>query len=223
MTMRAWPILSLLVLAGCIPAGRGPERRAPSRRPAVAQAAPAPALSDAALRQCQADLRRAGVSFQALPDRSFGGGCDATASVKLVAIGTPITNLGAMRCPLALAFSRWVSQVAQVEAERTFGQPLRRIESFGTYACRPVNGQAGRRLSEHAHANAVDISAFVLADGTRFTVKDGWGGEDERVRAYLRAVHDAGCRRFGVVLGPDANAYHRDHFHFDMASGGYCR
>ena len=216
---RVWLVLLLLVMAGCIPRGR-PDVRAPVRRPA---AAARPALSDAALRQCHAELGRAGVSFQALPDRQFGGGCDATAAVKLVAIGTPVTNLGAMRCPLALAFARWVAQVAQAEAERSFGQPLRRIESFGTYACRPVNGQAGGRLSEHAHANAVDIAAFVLADGTRFTVREGWNGADDRVRAYLRAVHAAGCRRFGVVLGPDANALHNDHFHFDLASSRYCR
>jgi len=215
---RVWLVLLLLVLAGCTPRGR-PEVRAPGR----AATAGTPARSTAALRQCQTELGRAGVSFQALPDRIFGGGCDATAAVKLVAIGTPVTNLGALRCPLALAFARWVKDVAQPEAERTFGQPLRRIESFGTYACRPVNGQAGRKLSEHAHANAVDIAAFVLADGTRLTVRDGWNGPDPRVRAYLRAVHAAGCRRFGVVLGPDANALHHDHFHFDMASGGYCR
>ena len=217
--IRVWLVLLLLVMTGCIPRGR-PDLRPPARRPA---ATVRPSLSAAALRQCQADLGRAGVSFQPLPDRQFGGGCDATAAVKLLAIGTPVTNLGAMRCPLALAFARWVGDVAQVEAERTFGQPLRRIESFGTYACRPVNGQAGGRLSEHAHANAVDIAAFVLADGTRFSVRDGWNGADGRVRAYLRAVHAAGCRRFGVVLGPDANALHHDHFHFDLASSGYCR
>lgn len=211
-------LLIFLLLAGCIPRGR-PEL--PARRGAAARTAPA--ISPAALRQCQADLGRAGVSFQALPDRVFGGGCDATGAVKLVAIGTPVANLGAMRCPLALAFARWTQEVAQREAENVFGQPLRRIESFGTYACRPVNGVAGAKLSEHAHANAVDIAAFTLADGRRFTVKEGWNGPDEQVRAYLRAVHRAACRRFGVVLGPDANAYHRDHFHFDMASGSYCR
>ncbi|WP_331010348.1 extensin family protein [Sphingomonas sp.] len=218
--MRIWAILLLLIVTACIPAGR-PEPRAPARRPAATPARPV--LSERALRQCHADLGRAGVSFQALPDRVFGGGCDATAAVKLVAIGTPVTNLGALRCPLALAFSRWVQQVAQVEAERRFDQPLRRIDSFGTYACRPVNGQVGQRLSEHGHANAVDIAAFVLADGTRFTVRDGWAGPDARIRDYLHAVHDGACRRFGVVLGPDANAYHRDHFHFDMASSDYCR
>ena len=39
----------------------------------------------------------------------------------------------------------------------------------------------------------------------------------------LRDLHAAACRRFNIVLGPDANAYHHDHLHFDMGSGRYCR
>jgi hypothetical protein len=34
---------------------------------------------------------------------------------------------------------------------------------------------------------------------------------------FLRGVHRAGCRIFGTVLGPEANSYHNNHFHFDMA------
>ena len=34
---------------------------------------------------------------------------------------------------------------------------------------------------------------------------------------FLRAAHDAACRIFGTVLGPEANAAHRNHFHLDMA------
>ena len=34
---------------------------------------------------------------------------------------------------------------------------------------------------------------------------------------FLRAVHAAACRIFGTVLGPEANAAHRNHFHVDMA------
>lgn len=42
---------------------------------------------------------------------------------------------------------------------------------------------------------------------------------------FLREVHAKGCEIFGTALGPDANADHRDHFHFDMAKrrSGYCR
>jgi len=44
---------------------------------------------------------------------------------------------------------------------------------------------------------------------------------------FLRAIHAAACRRFGTVLGPEANDAHRNHFHLDMADrggrGSYCR
>jgi hypothetical protein len=34
---------------------------------------------------------------------------------------------------------------------------------------------------------------------------------------FLKAVHASACRVFGTVLGPEANAAHENHFHFDMA------
>lgn len=213
--MRKRGLLLLLALAACVPS---PKER-PGHRPAPAAQADDPRE----LRQCLADLGRMGVQFEKLPDRTFGGGCSATGSVKLVAVGIPITNLGAMKCGLALPFAQWTREAIQQAARAWLDTSVTKMESFGTYACRPVNGQAGNKLSEHGRANAVDIAAFQLADGRRITVKDGWSGPDEGVRNFLRAIHKSACRRFGVVLGPDANAFHRDHLHFDMARGPYCR
>ena len=34
---------------------------------------------------------------------------------------------------------------------------------------------------------------------------------------FLRGAHASACRIFGTVLGPEANAAHRNHFHVDMA------
>ena len=172
---------------------------------------------------CHADLAREGVEFRILEDRRFDGGCSALGAVQLVEIGTPVTNLGAMTCPLARQFARWVREAVQPAASQWLGAPVRRIETFGTYACRGRNGQAGARLSEHGLANAVDVSAFVLADGRRITVEQGWNGTDERARRFLRTIHAAGCRRFSIGLGPDSDAYHYNHLHFDMGRGPYCR
>jgi hypothetical protein len=33
---------------------------------------------------------------------------------------------------------------------------------------------------------------------------------------FLTVLHDDACRRFGTVLGPNANEAHKDHFHLDM-------
>ena len=40
---------------------------------------------------------------------------------------------------------------------------------------------------------------------------------------FLRDVRAGACRFFKVVLGPDYNAAHRDHFHLDMAPYSICR
>jgi hypothetical protein len=212
--MRHWILLAPLLLISCIPSGG---HRVPSTR------IPPQEVTSAQTRQCFADLRRDETAFRPLPDRTFENGCSAVGAVQLLDIGTPVTNLGAMTCPLARGFEQWAREAVQPAARAWLGSRVVRIESFGTYSCRPVNGQTGARLSEHGRANAVDVGAFVLADGRRITILAGWSGPDENVRKFLRAVHDAGCRRFSVGLGPDANAYHRNHLHFDMGQGPYCR
>ncbi|HEX8571214.1 MAG TPA: extensin family protein [Allosphingosinicella sp.] len=204
----------LLALGGCIPSSGG--KRPPPER----MAAQGPARESL---QCRSDLARDGVRFRALEDRVFGKGCSALGAVQLLDVGTPVANLGAMTCPLARQFSRWAREAVQPAAAAWLGSRVVRIESFGTYGCRPVNSRPGAKLSEHGRANAVDIGAFLLADGRRITVLAGWRSEDEDVRRFLRAVHAAACRRFGVVLGPDADSFHRDHLHFDMGHGPYCR
>lgn len=212
---RRWVgCLALLALTACIPSIEAPRH----------SAGRATVETPERLRRCVATMIAEGSKVEALPDRSFDNGCSATASVKLVAIGIPVTNLGAVKCDLAAPFARWVREDVTTMASRWLGGgSVVRIESFGSFACRPVNNQAGNRLSEHGRANAIDIAAFRLKDGRRISVKDGWNSDDPQIRGFLRALHKAACARFGVVLGPDANALHHDHFHFDMGGRGYCR
>lgn len=205
-------LLILLLVGGCIPK---PHR--------TTRTLPPPVDDPRAFNACLFDLRALGAKVQALPDRSWSNGCSATSSVKLVAIGIPVTNLGAVRCGLARPFVAWIQQAVQQAAQARLGTTVSKIESYGSFACRPVNNVEGNRLSEHGRANAIDIAAFNLADGRRITVKADWNGPDANARAFLRDLHKAACRRFNIVLGPDANAYHHDHFHFDMGRGPYCR
>lgn len=103
------------------------------------------------------------------------------------------------------------------------GGGLVEIRVASHYACRTRNSRPGARLSEHAKGNAIDISAFVLADGTRLTVLDDWNGPNSRL---MRRLHASACGPFGTVLGPNSDRHHQDHFHFDVAdyrSGAYCR
>jgi hypothetical protein len=182
------------------------------------------------VRQCLASLKEKSVRFAGLPNKSFDGGCRTIDTVKLMDFGTPATNLGAMTCPLAANFTDWARYAVAPAAKQYLGSPVIKIETMGTFNCRVVNGVNGGRsgrLSEHAFANAVDVSAFVLRDGRRVSVLNGWRGSPEE-RAFLRRLHQSACKRFGTVLGPDYNAAHANHFHFDMAKSmsndtAYCR
>lgn len=178
-------------------------------------------------RQCLAGLKAKSVRFAGLPSKSFDGGCRMIDTIKLMDFGTATTNLGAMTCPLASSFTDWARYGVVPAAKHYLGSEVVKIETMGTFNCRAVNGSRSGKLSEHAFANAVDVSAFVLRDGRRVSVLNGWRGSSEE-RAFLRRLHQSACKRFGTVLGPDYNAAHANHFHFDMALSmakgtSYCR
>ena len=124
-----------------------------------------------------------------------------------------------LRCPMIPQVDRWVGMAVAPAARYYFGTDLAEVIVAGSYNCRPINHKSGGRLSEHGYANALDVSGFKLADGRKISVKSGWYGAPSE-RAFLRDVHRGGCRQFTTVLGPEANRYHHDHFHFDLARRG---
>jgi hypothetical protein len=127
-----------------------------------------------------------------------------------------ITPAATLACPVVSALDQWVSGAVQPAAQRWFGQPVAEIKQISAYSCRGMNGQRGAKISEHAFGNALDIAAFVLADGRKITVKDGWRGEPEE-QGFLRDVQGAACQQFSTVLAPGSNMFHYDHIHVDLA------
>lgn len=207
--------------AACVGGG---EVRRPVRtsRPQPRPAAPP---NDAAYRLCTANLTATQVSFTPLPNETRGSGCALIGTIKLLDYGMPTTNLGPMTCEVAARFTAWVRYGVVPAARLYFGSEVVKVDTFGTYACRDIVGNpsmAGKR-SEHAHANAIDIAAFTLADGRRISVEQNWNGGGTEAQ-FLRRVRESACKRFKTVLSPDYNAAHYNHFHFDMGGkGGYCR
>ncbi|MGI4876869.1 MAG: extensin family protein, partial [Janthinobacterium lividum] len=94
------------------------------------------------------------------------------------------------------------------------------LADLGSLNCRRIAGSA--RLSEHAHANAVDIAAIRIGHDRPLNVARDFG-EDGPRGAALDDLHAGACRLFGTVLGPNYNPAHHDHFHLDMASWNACR
>ena len=164
------------------------------------------------------------VQHRRLPDRPASAGCGLRDAVAVERSGVTFNRGFAATCPLGAAWALFERHALQPAARRHFGQPVARVLHLGSYACRNIGNREGSRRSEHATGNAIDVSGFVLQDGTRILVAQDWSGrEDGRRGAFLKDVRDGACRFFHVVLGPDYNAAHRDHFHFDMGRFRACR
>ena len=167
--------------------------------------------------QCLAQLGTTKASFTPLPNRYFSAGCNQVNTVRLASLRSDdaklrLENLGPVTCPM---------YGVDRAARQMLGSELARIETLGSYNCRNV--AATDRLSAHGTAGAIDVSAFVLADGRRISVQQDWSQGTSAEQQFLRTIHANACRRFGTVLGPAYNADHADHFHVELSGGGTCR
>ncbi|MGE4406002.1 extensin family protein [Pseudomonas sp.] len=169
---------------------------------------------------CEQVLATASLRYTAVPDSTPEPGCPVQNSVRVRGSGVRFNGAFLATCPLAAAYALFERHGLQPTAQAVFGQPVVRVDHFGSFACRNI--ARSNRRSQHASANALDLAGFHLRDGTRITVARDWQGDDDKAR-FLRQVHEAACAAFNVTLGPEYNAAHHDHFHVDMGGFGMCR
>jgi len=151
-------------------------------------------------------------------------GCGVAKPVRVTSVdGVALSSAAIMDCPTAKALNSWVRNSAKPAVGR-LGGGVTGLKVAAGYACRPRNNKQGARISEHGRGRAIDISGIILRNGAMISVLKGW--KDRAQGKLLKAMHRGACGPFGTVLGPNANALHRDHFHFDTAryrGGPYCR
>lgn len=123
-------------------------------------------------------------------------------------------------CPLALSSALYIEQQAKPLTRQLMASDLRQIDHLGSFACRNIYHRQQARRSEHATADALDVSGFRLADGRRVSVLQGWRSETSR--PWLAALLSSSCHYFGNALGPEYNAAHANHYHFGMRGQGFC-
>jgi peptidoglycan hydrolase-like protein with peptidoglycan-binding domain len=207
----------------------------------------------AANAKCSEALSSLTLNYEQLPPIKEGL-CGAPAPILLKSLGhdpeVALDPPATVTCALAKALSAWLNESVQPQAKALFNSSVTKLH-VGSYTCRNRNGGADAPLSEHALANAIDISDFILDSGERVAVVDSWPSDnpplpmpnpdrvssissvkrvsvslDDPERAFLKSVRDDACGTFGTVLGPGADEAHKSHLHLDMKEkpgGSFCQ
>lgn len=215
-------------------------------------------------RLCDAALATAGLRVVRVANHQSAKACPLEDVIYVAPENRLFSSPFHASCPLVVSLAMFVRHTLQPAARAHLGSEIARIEHVGTYSCRAVRGTprraaatggagsgeadapGARPMSQHASANAIDITGFVTRDGRRIRVDRHWkktsnvvpaaatggsadtatqieGPEEIPEARFLREVRDGACDVFHTVLGPDFNAAHRTHFHFDMGRHKVCR
>ncbi len=179
-----------------------------------------------------------------VPDRIYRTACPAVLQGRVIAEAVPVirdeacglrspyavtgVTIGAravqfsqtaiVNCQMAGELARWLERVDAYTAAM-FNAGLAEVKTGTSYMCRGRNRVADADISEHGFGNALDVTGFMLTDGTEIGLPDDWTGKSPAART-MHLAHDAACGHFTTVLGPEANALHADHLHLDLGCHG---
>ncbi len=177
--------------------------------------------------QCQQSLRAAGVKLTPWPlhptTMPNGVVCEAPEGIT-ISRGRAVRYQPAARvnCAFAQRLVRFEA-IVQEEARAVLRAQVRAIVQLGTYNCRRMAAYPDL-VSEHSFANAIDVAAFVLANGRRVDVEQDWVRADrpatrpasQFLRRLTRRLYDE--QIFSVVLTPSYDHHHKNHLHLDGAA-----
>ena len=171
--------------------------------------------TEGAVSLCQSRLAEI-AAFKPLPPITGPGDCIATDVVALDAVlladkhRIVFSPTATLRCPMAEAVTHWIrDDVAPTIA--AVGKSLRGVETLDSFDCRRRNGIADAKISEHGHANALDVRAFKLANSAAIELTDA-----SVAKSLREKLRQSACARFSTVLGNGADAYHDSHVHLDL-------
>jgi hypothetical protein len=150
----------------------------PAAKPVLPGDQPTLAWSDAQVAAAKLDcakvLSSITLDYETLPPLKEGI-CGAPAPILVKSIGgVAIDPPATMTCALASGVASWISKTLQPKAKALLGSQVVKLHNATSYSCRNRYGGETTPLSEHALANALDISEFVFKSGEKVTVLASW-------------------------------------------------
>lgn len=184
------------------------------------------------LTDCQLELAARGVSFEPTLradeiEPSTGLTCHIEEPVFLrpPILGVDLRYYNGTATPTVLMSCDGAHAVADtVEDAKADGVDT--ILHIGTYVCRSIAGTSS--LSRHAYGDAIDYYGFEFSDGRRYILEEDWVHDQHPPpvsNAAARWLYDAAYRWYdeeiwNIILTPNYNSAHDNHFHVDLTPGG---
>jgi len=165
---------------------------------------------------CRKDLEKMGVRFEELPPISKGRSCGIAHPIKVSGFqgSIQLRPAATLNCQMTRIFAKWVKNELVPSARYRYFSGVKSIHQMSSYSCRKMNSRSSNPWSEHAKGNALDIGGFTLKNGKHIDVRKK-SFFAFREKGLLKTVREDSCKYFNTVLGP-GDAYHGDHFHFDL-------
>ena len=132
-----------------------------------------------------------------------------------------LDNAPLLTCQMAMRLAKFSEDQLQIAAKDLLGTTVKRLKHIGTYNCRSIRQFKGV-LSQHAFANAIDVSGFELSNGTVINVARDWKVAGAKAK-FLKRVSSEACDAFRVAVSPEGDANHFNHLHWDMGPYRSCR
>lgn len=213
--------LVLVLAAAC--GGSEPEAAPDAPEPPGVDALPPPA-------NCQEALMRAQVAFTIGPARE-GVVDPVTATVPIAGISYRVLGGANPRAEL-FADCNLIHSLVKA-SEFLVARGIVEVSDLGVYNYRCIGGgtppNCPNGISQHAFATAIDIAGVKDGAGTFYSVNDDWvidpNSEETCVAATMPGkdafLHELICALktanvWNIVLTPNYNADHRNHFHVDL-------
>jgi hypothetical protein len=173
---------------------------------------------------CTRVLKAPMIRATPVPASPIKNGCGWENAVRIANAGGAALSVGTVSCEVAAGIAMWLAHEVQPRAQSILGSRVTSVQHAGTYSCRDVKGRKflPSIRSQHATANALDVSGFTLADGRKISVERHWRGTGAEAR-FLHEIHARACRYFRLAIGPEYNALHSDHFHYDRGFLSRCK
>jgi hypothetical protein len=163
---------------------RNPARpeKAAEQKPLLPKDAPTVPWTEVEIAAAKADcsklLADEAIDYEPLPPLKEGL-CGAPAPIRVRSIGSDPEKVvldppATLRCQMARTLAAWLKKTVQPFAKELLGSPVAKLKNGASYVCRNRYNGTHTLISEHALANAIDLSEFVLASGETVSVLDNW-------------------------------------------------